>query len=44
MDANTVPDSIRCKPSTRMSRTVKGSTAQAGMHAIKVAAKLIAAG
>src|SRR5205085_2496366 len=27
-DPNTVPGSTRCRPSTRMSRTVKGSTAQ----------------
>src|SRR5690606_18069828 len=29
-DANTVPGSTRCRPSTRMSRRVNGSTAQAG--------------
>ena len=29
-EANTVPGSTRCKPSTRMSRSWKGSTAQAG--------------
>src|SRR3954470_2752165 len=28
-EPNTVPGSTRCRPSTRMSRTVKGSTAQA---------------
>src|SRR5690606_16606392 len=37
-DANTVPGSTRCRPSTRMSLSVNGSTAQAGKEASRLAA------
>ncbi|CKS19038.1 Uncharacterised protein [Mycobacterium tuberculosis] len=36
-DAKIVPASTRCKPSTRMSRTVKGSTAHAAVAASALA-------